>query len=192
MVQQWMVALQYPFSWIMSSHETPFRPFVCRSPFGAEGGASRSPRTTLRSHPVQLSAEESATSESTEPQELPGFISNEGVSYWVHPTKASNIWLVGVVHGTKTGVQVRKKRSARHSVNPVSTLVLCYPLYKGVRHRRVPKDFHFLKHLVVRAALREDCVVRTAVDLERIFSVGALLYTYVSLYGSVYGAVMLF
>ncbi|CAN0251216.1 unnamed protein product [Pylaiella littoralis] len=87
----------------MGLSSSPHHP---RSPFGAEGGASRSPRTTLRSHPVQLSAEESATLESTEPQELPGFISNEGVSYWVHPTKASNIWLVGVVHGTKTGVQI--------------------------------------------------------------------------------------
>lgn len=58
----------------------------------------------------QASTAETAVSEPPVPEALPEFISNDGVSYWVHEGKESNIWLVGVVHGTKAGEKVKKCR----------------------------------------------------------------------------------
>lgn len=55
---------------------------------------------------MQASAEETTVSGDPTQETLPECISNDGVSYWVNLAKESHIWLVGVVHGTKSGVQV--------------------------------------------------------------------------------------
>ncbi|CAN0407393.1 unnamed protein product [Ectocarpus sp. 8 AP-2014] len=68
-------------------------------------GAHRSRSLPLRSQQVQASAEETTVSADPTQETLPELISNDAVSYWVHPAKESHIWLVGVVHGTKSGVQ---------------------------------------------------------------------------------------
>lgn len=43
-----------------------------------------------------------------EEEPLPEFISHDAVSYWVHPAKRSNIWLVGTIHQTALSVKVRE------------------------------------------------------------------------------------
>ncbi|CAM9261610.1 unnamed protein product [Ectocarpus sp. 4 AP-2014] len=68
-------------------------------------GANRSRSLPLRSQQVQASAEETTVSADPTQETLPECISNDAVSYWIHPAKESHIWLVGVVHGTKSGVQ---------------------------------------------------------------------------------------
>eukprot|EP00752_Nemacystus_decipiens_P002180 g2075.t1 len=77
---------------------------------------SRSSATTLRSLPEQAaaSAQGIAVSDPGEPgpeavEELPEFISNDAVSYWVHPGKESNIWLVGTIHRTAPSVKLVKE-----------------------------------------------------------------------------------
>lgn len=61
----------------------------------------------LRSQQEQASAEGAAVSEEpAEAEELPEFISNDAVSYWVHPAKESNIWLVGTIHQTAASAKV--------------------------------------------------------------------------------------
>ncbi|CAN0288124.1 unnamed protein product, partial [Ectocarpus sp. 12 AP-2014] len=67
--------------------------------------AHRSRSPPLSSQQVQASAEETTVSGDPTQEALPECISNDAVSYWVHPAKESYIWLVGVVHGTKSGVQ---------------------------------------------------------------------------------------
>ncbi|CAN0405030.1 unnamed protein product, partial [Ectocarpus sp. 12 AP-2014] len=67
--------------------------------------AHRSRSPPLRSQQAQASAEETTVSGDPTQETLPECISNDAVSYWVHPAKESHIWLVGVVHGTKSGVQ---------------------------------------------------------------------------------------
>lgn len=67
----------------------------------------------LRSQPERAAAPAEGTAVS-EPAELPAapveplpeFISNDAVSYWVHPGKESNIWLVGTIHRTAPSVEV--------------------------------------------------------------------------------------
>lgn len=89
--------------------------------------------TALRGRPEQASASAEGTAvsvveEPAEPEELPEFIAHDAVSYWVHPGKESNIWLVGTIHQTAPSVKVRRPVSfpfspcgrcvVRHEITP--------------------------------------------------------------------------
>ncbi|CAM9423935.1 unnamed protein product [Ectocarpus fasciculatus] len=82
----------------------------------------RSRSLPLRSQQVQASAEETTVSGGPTQETLPECISNDAVSYWVHPAKESHIWLVGVVHGTKAGVEQLVEETIR-GVRPEVVMV---------------------------------------------------------------------
>lgn len=75
----------------------------CRRMSHAYGGRPTS-RVTIGTR--LASREERNVSAKTPSEAIPAFISNDGVSYLRNPDTGSEIWLVGVVHGKETSVEV--------------------------------------------------------------------------------------
>ncbi|CAM9111655.1 unnamed protein product [Ectocarpus sp. 13 AM-2016] len=77
----------------------------CRGVSHAFGGASTS-RATIGTR--LASREGNHVSANTPSDAIPAFASNDGVSYLRNPDTASEIWLVGVVHGQESSVELSK------------------------------------------------------------------------------------